>query len=124
MNTSSQLKDKKAKHAERTRIFRMKWEKRGLCAFCKDHNPIFKSLRCPSCYEQSLKLSSKSREKIHAQTKAKLSERKTVHEWLTAAGIPSEERGKPLCLLRRLRITVERYRKLAGLPFSSTEGSL
>jgi hypothetical protein len=37
---------------------------------------------------------------------AKLSERKTVHEWLNAKGIPSEEFGKPICLLRRLSIAI------------------
>lgn len=47
---------------------------------------------------------------------AQLSERKTVHEWLNAAGIPKTERGKPLCLLRRTRIALDR---LMGNP--STE---
>ena len=37
---------------------------------------------------------------------AKLSERKTVHEWLNAKGTPREENGKPLCLLRRLAIAL------------------
>ncbi len=44
---------------------------------------------------------------MSAKDKAKLSERKTVHEWLNQAGIPLEENGKPICLLRRLRITVD-----------------
>lgn len=39
--------------------------------------------------------------------KAKLSERKTVHEWLNKAGIPTHEADRPLCLLRRLRITID-----------------
>jgi len=39
---------------------------------------------------------------------AKLSERKTVHEWLNDAGIPADEFGKPICLLRRLRIAIDR----------------
>ena len=43
------------------------------------------------------------------EIEAKLSERKTVHEWLTANGVPSEEMGKPICLLRRLRITLDEY---------------
>ena len=38
---------------------------------------------------------------------AKLSERKTVHQWLNAKGTPREENGKPLCLLRRLAIALE-----------------
>lgn len=37
---------------------------------------------------------------------AKLSERKTVHQWLNTKGTPSEEDGKPLCLLRRLAIAL------------------
>lgn len=41
-----------------------------------------------------------------------LSERKTVHEWLTQVGIPSQESGKPICLLRRLSITCDRLRAL------------
>ncbi len=43
------------------------------------------------------------------EIEAKLSERKTVHEWLTANEVPSEEMGKPICLLRRLRITLDQY---------------
>lgn len=52
----------------------------------------------------------------------KLGERKTVHEWLNKAGIPKEEMGKPICLLRRLRIAVDqlsllnRYRRLLSGP--------
>lgn len=46
---------------------------------------------------------------------AKLSERKTVHQWLNAAGIPGDEMGKPICLLRRLRITMDRFRELQQL---------
>lgn len=38
---------------------------------------------------------------------AQLSERKTVHEWLNLKGIPQEEFGKPICLLRRLSIALE-----------------
>lgn len=38
----------------------------------------------------------------------KISERKTVHQWLNEASIPHEEFGKPICLLRRLRITIDR----------------
>lgn len=45
-------------------------------------------------------------------TKAKLSERKTVHEWLNANGVPSEEMGKPICLLRRLRITLDLFAEM------------
>lgn len=37
---------------------------------------------------------------------AKLSERKTVHEWLNGKGVPDKEHGKPLCLLRRLAIAL------------------
>ena len=40
---------------------------------------------------------------------AKLSERKTVHEWLNDL-VPKEEFGKPICLLRRLRILCDEYR--------------
>lgn len=43
-----------------------------------------------------------------AEIVAKLSERKTVHEWLNAAGIPLAEKGEPICLLRRLRIACDR----------------
>ena len=35
---------------------------------------------------------------------SKISERKTVHEWLNDNRIPLSENGKPLCLLRRLAI--------------------
>jgi hypothetical protein len=42
-----------------------------------------------------------------AAASAKLSERKTVHEWLNAKGTPREENGKPLCLLRRLAIALD-----------------
>lgn len=47
---------------------------------------------------------------------AKLSERKTVHEWLNALNIPSEEDGKSLCLLRRLRITCDLFAELKSQP--------
>lgn len=40
------------------------------------------------------------------ETEAKLSERETVHEWLNLRGVPTEEHGKPICLLRRLRIAL------------------
>lgn len=36
----------------------------------------------------------------------KLSERKTVHQWLNEKGTPREENGKPVCLLRRLAIAL------------------
>lgn len=49
---------------------------------------------------------------VDARIAAKLSERKTVHEWLNSIGVPREERGKPLCLLRRLRITCDRYARM------------
>jgi hypothetical protein len=45
---------------------------------------------------------------------AKLSERKTVHEWLNDAGVPREEFNKPICLLRRLRIAVDRLSETAS----------
>lgn len=48
--------------------------------------------------------------------KAQLSERKTVHEWLTPLGIPTKELNKPICLLRRLRILCERYHELTSNP--------
>lgn len=36
---------------------------------------------------------------------AKLSERKTVHEWLNTLGTPAQEKtGAPMCLLRRLAV--------------------
>lgn len=38
---------------------------------------------------------------------AKLSERKTVHEWLNRLAIPVKEDGKDICLLRRLRIALD-----------------
>lgn len=37
---------------------------------------------------------------------AKISERRTVHEWLNAKGVPVLERNRPLCLLRRLAIAL------------------
>lgn len=43
------------------------------------------------------------------RAEAKLHERKTVHEWLNELHIEREEFGKPLCLLRRLRILCDRY---------------
>ena len=43
--------------------------------------------------------------------KAKLSERKTVHQWLNDLKIPKTESGRKLCLLRRLRITLDRYQR-------------
>lgn len=53
-----------------------------------------------------------------AEIDAKLSERKTVHEWLNKAKIPRKESGKPICLLRRLRICLdllmEQKRQLKG----------
>lgn len=37
----------------------------------------------------------------------RLSERKTVHEWLNSQGIPDAEgTGKPMCLLRRLAVAL------------------
>lgn len=43
----------------------------------------------------------------HAKAmEAKLSERKTVHEWLNAKGTPREDNSQPLCLLRRLAIAL------------------
>lgn len=45
---------------------------------------------------------------MNIAARAKLSERKTVHEWLNAAGIPTHEHNKPLCLLRRLRIALDK----------------
>ena len=39
---------------------------------------------------------------------ARMSERKSVHQWLTAQNIPEEENGKRICLLRRLRIALDR----------------
>lgn len=50
-----------------------------------------------------------------AAISAKLSERKTVHEWLNTIKVPSEEMGKPVCLLRRLRILVDEYDRLTGI---------
>lgn len=39
---------------------------------------------------------------------AKLSERKTVHEWLNKLAIPvKDEQGNELCLLRRIRIALD-----------------
>jgi hypothetical protein len=46
---------------------------------------------------------------LNGCAEAKLSERKTVHEWLNDLHIEREELGKPLCLLRRLRILCDRY---------------
>lgn len=43
----------------------------------------------------------------HLKTEAQLAERKTVHGWLDLKGIPKEEFGKPICLLRRLAIALE-----------------
>lgn len=39
--------------------------------------------------------------------RAKLSERKTVHQWLNAKSIPTHETtGKRMCLLRRLAVAL------------------
>lgn len=38
---------------------------------------------------------------------AKLSERKTVHQWLNKLAIPVKENGKDICLLRRIRIALD-----------------
>lgn len=43
------------------------------------------------------------------EVEAKLSERKTVHEWLNSLNISSEEFGKQICLLRRLRILCDKF---------------
>jgi len=43
---------------------------------------------------------------------AKHTQRKTIHEMLNDAGIPREEGGKPLCLLRRIRILLDKYMEL------------
>lgn len=45
--------------------------------------------------------------KVPAWAAAKLSERKTVHQWLNQLGIPDHENGKPLCLLRRLAVALK-----------------
>ena len=43
-----------------------------------------------------------------AVLRAKISERKTVHEWLNIKGIPQvEATGKRMCLLRRLAVALE-----------------
>jgi len=55
------------------------------------------------------------RQQRQAEIAAKLSERKTVHEWLNAINVPSEEMGRPVCLLRRLRILVDEYDRLTGI---------
>lgn len=47
------------------------------------------------------------------EAQTKLSERKTVHEWLNACGIAREENGKPICLLRRLRIACNHLYKMS-----------
>jgi len=53
----------------------------------------------------------------HARSvESKLSERKTVHEWLNAKGIPREENGNPLCLLRRLAIALGIHEELKARP--------
>lgn len=44
---------------------------------------------------------------LEAGAEAKLSERKTVHEWLNQLGVAREEHGKPVCLLRRLAIALK-----------------
>lgn len=46
------------------------------------------------------------------EMEAKLSERKTVHEWLNRVNIPKEENGEPICLLRRMSIACDRLRLL------------
>jgi len=51
---------------------------------------------------------------ITAEQLAKLSERKTVHLWLNNAGVPTEEDGKPICLLRRISIAVDFIHRVGG----------
>lgn len=44
---------------------------------------------------------------MNKSSKAKLSERKTVHEWLNMLGVPdTETTGKRMCLLRRLAVAL------------------
>lgn len=63
---------------------------------------------------QSLVAAQQERAPDRLRDEAKLSERKTVHEWLNDAGIPSDEYGKPICLLRRLRIAIDMLPKNGG----------
>ncbi len=44
-----------------------------------------------------------------SKARARESERKSVHVWLNDINIPSEENGNRICLLRRLRITLDRF---------------
>lgn len=56
----------------------------------------------------------------HARAvESRLSERKTVHEWLNAKGTPREENGRPLCLLRRLAIALGIHDEMKQRPDSS-----
>ena len=48
------------------------------------------------------------------KAQAKLSERKTMHQWLNDVGIPAEEDGKPICLLRRISIAVDFIHRMGG----------
>lgn len=64
-------------------------------------------------FEKAKALSDEIREQLMhsadaAAISAKLSERKTVHEWLNNSGVPEREDGRPLCLLRRLRIAIDK----------------
>lgn len=67
-------------------------------------------LNGPSDPVMAVKMRDKIAEKLEPMI-AKISERKTVHEWLTSQKVPSTEMGKPLCLLRRLRIAMDRYQR-------------
>lgn len=68
-------------------------------------------LHGPDDSETAIKMRDLIADKLAPMT-AKISERKTVHEWLNAKGTPREENGKPICLLRRLAIALEIHSEL------------
>lgn len=87
----------------------------GRCNYCGE---LCNEAVCIQCDQRLLEEKEADLESTQGERLARLeaheSERKTVHEWLNDLGIPKEEFGKPICLLRRLRITCDLFRELEG----------
>ena len=126
-STVSQKRKEYAKHRPRPRHIALKWE---IQDWTKDNTTIAKergvSYSSVSCarrrYANGVKgKRNKLLDRI-AVMEVKLSERKTVHQWLNGLGIPKEEFEKPICLLRRLRILCDKYMELTK-PCSTCHGT-
>ncbi len=75
-------------------------------ALCIELREILGMPKCEAPFEVS-PIMDEVRQLSKAQ--ARESERKSVHAWLNDIGIPREENGNRICLLRRLRITLDRF---------------